>query len=305
MEAEALTESLFSTPIFDLQEVFREKGYLFFRSFFPKALIEEKREAVLHILHSEGWGKLEHGKCIALSPAHSMHSPSFYQCVRRLMEEEALHQLAEFPPLSQLMNRLLEKKVFCHPNKMIRVTYPYHLNPKDKVPPHQDLFHVKGERETLTAWIPLGNYPSEAGGLLVAPETHKRGLFPVKWSGKGRARTSESALEKIVWYTTHYRMGDLLILDALTLHQSGKNEQDHFRLSLDCRFSSALGAVNEAELLPPYYPHVPHWDTLCRNWDDPNRLAYPATVHIQRKDAPLEAVFKTISSYANDQPDRV
>ena len=296
---EELKECSPSAAIPYLQEALRERGYLFFRRFFSPSLIEKERQIVLGLLHSEGWGRLEKGRCIAIEPVHRMHTFRFYQGVRQLMEIESLHELAHSFPLSELMSRLLEEKTFCHPRKMIRLTYPDHLNPKDTVPPHQDLFHVKGERDTLIAWIPLGNYSPEEGGLLVAPKTHKQGLFPVECSGEGRSRAIETHLGRIRWSHAYYRMGDLLILHALTLHRSAKNRSAPFRLSLDCRFSRALGFINEEQLLPPYYPNVPAWHILCRNWKNPRLILSPSTVNVQSKDTPLDIVLNTPSRFAD------
>lgn len=296
-----LKDFTLSEPVVNLQEEFRQQGYLFLRSFFPSSLIKQVRDRIISILHLEGWGKLEKKKFVAVEPVRRINSPPFHQCISRLMKEELLHDLSEHPPLRWFLSALLGEPVFSHPRKMVRITYPYHLNPKDRVPPHQDLFYVKGERDTFTAWIPLGDYPPKQGGLLVAPGTHKYGLFPTQANDEGRfgCNAIEQHLTEFEWCKAHYRPGDLLVMHSLTIHQSGINESDQFRLSLDCRFSSALRSINEDQLLPPYHPHVPDWEMLSEGWNKRDRFAAaPSTMHVHKKEKELSEVLMTSTRFA-------
>lgn len=289
-----------SEPIINLQAEFRDQGYLFLRSFFPTDLIKRVRDRVIDGLQLEEWGKLEKGKFLAIEPVRRINSPPFHQCISRLMQEELLHDLSEYPPLLWFLSALLGEPVFSHPRKMVRITYPHHLNPKDRIPPHQDLFYVKGERDTFTAWIPLGEYPPEQGGLLVSPGTHKQGLFPTQSNDEGRfgCNSVENYLTDFPWCKAYYRLGDILIMHSLTLHQSGINESEQFRLSLDCRFSSALRSINEDQLLPPYYPHVSCWEVLSRGWSNINRFTAPSTMQIHKKEKEISEVLTTITRFA-------
>lgn len=295
-----LKESSISEPILDLQDNLKSQGYLFLRSFFPLDLIQEVRKRVLDILYFERWGKYQDEKFIAIEPVKRINSPSFHQCIGQLMKEELLHDLSDHPPLLWFLSALLGEPVFSHPRKMVRITYPYKLNPKDRVPPHQDIFYVKGERDTFTAWIPLGDYPPELGGLLVAPGTHKNGLFPTQSNEEGRfgCNAIEEHLTEFSWSTAHYHTGDLLVMHSLTLHQSGINESDQFRLSLDCRFSSALRSINEDQLLPPYYPNVPNWEILSQGWNRIDRFIIPRTIQVHKKEKNLCEVLMTPTRFA-------
>ena len=294
-----LHESSITDPIITLRNTFHHTGYLFIRSFFPLHLITSIRELVIDVLHQERWGQWAQDAFIAIEPVHRINSPGFYQCIRRLMEKEALHDLSQHPSLCALLSALLEEPIYPHPRKMVRITYPYTMNPKDRVPPHQDIVYVKGEQDTFTTWIPLGDYPPEHGGLEVAPYSHKQGLYPIQANHEGRfgCTAIEEHVTDIPWHHTHYRIGDILIMHSLTLHRSGINDTASFRLSLDCRFSSAMKTINEDQLLPPYYPHVPHWDTLSSTWTNPTRFAPPTTIIPHSHDQPLDQVLMTSSRF--------
>lgn len=296
---QSLKESKISESVSNLQSSFTKEGYLFIRSFFPVDLIKQVRDQIVAVLESEGWGQFENENFNAVEPVHRINTPAFHRCISSLMKEELLHELADYPPLRWFLSALLGEPIYSHPRKMVRITYPYSMNPKDCVPPHQDLFYVKGERDTFTSWIPLGDYPPEQGGLQVAPQTHFEGLLPTQSNDEGRfgCAAIEERLSGFSWCKAHYRPGDLLIMHSLTIHRSGINETKQFRLSLDCRFSSALKTVNEDQLLPPYHPHVPGWECLSEKWNNPNRFETPSSIQIHPKGKSLEEVLQTPSRF--------
>ncbi len=295
-----LIESQITESVADLQSSFYTNGYLFIRSFFSKNQIMQIRERIIAVLEMEGWGQWESDLFVAVEPAHRINSEKFYQCINRLMQEEILHEISEHPLLISFLSQLLGEPVYSHPRKMVRITYPYLMNPKDRVPPHQDVVYVKGERDTFTAWMPLGDYPPDQGGLEVSPQSHRNGLFPMAANSEGRfgCTAIEEQLTDFVWLGAHYRPGDLLIMHSLTLHRSGINESRQFRLSLDCRLSSALRSINEEQLLPPYYPHVSEWEALSKTWKNPARFEPPATLKIHPKDQSLAEVLLKSTRFA-------
>jgi ectoine hydroxylase-related dioxygenase (phytanoyl-CoA dioxygenase family) len=295
-----LIESTSETPIEILKNQFEKQGYLLLRSFFPTEIIQKVRNAVVSVLEDEQWGTYKEGIFHAIAPARRINSPAFHACIAKIMAKEIVHELADTPSLQSFLSELLGEKVYAHPRKMARITFPHDFEPNDRIPPHQDLFYVKGEQDTFTAWIPLGDYPPELGGLLVSPGTHKMGLLPTKANDEGRfgCNAVEDILSGLQWYQAHYHVGDVLIMHGLTLHQSGYNKTQQFRLSLDCRFSSAHGHINEEQLLPPYYPHVPSWQKLSEGWARPDRFTAPNTLIIDSKDKPLSEVMSSTTRFA-------
>lgn len=294
-----LNESKIIDSTIDLQQAFSENGYLFIRSFFPRELIVDIRKHIFNVLEFEKWGNWEEDLFIAREPAHRINSPAFYQCISSLMEIELLHELSQHSSLYSLLGRLLGETVYSHPRKMVRITYPYEMNPKDCIPPHQDLVYVKGELDTFTTWIPFGDYPPELGGVEVASKSHQGGLYPIQENAQGRfgCTAIEENVRNFSWCEAHYKPGDLLVMHSLTLHRSGINKSKQFRLSLDCRFSSSLRTINEDQLLPPYYPHVPAWSILSEKWKNSNRFEVPPTLQIHEKNKDLEEIISTSSRF--------
>jgi ectoine hydroxylase-related dioxygenase (phytanoyl-CoA dioxygenase family) len=165
--------------------------------------------------------------------------------------------------------------------------------------PHQDISYIKGEKDTLVAWISLGDYPEGSGGLEVGHASHALGLLPSHPNDEGRFNCSVAHMEKydIDWRSAHYQMGDLLIMHALTLHASGKNLSNHFRLSLDCRFSDLCGSINEDQLLPPYYPKLPMWNQFCNTLLANDLISIPSSLCITKSQQPMEDILKQKSIF--------
>ena len=262
---------------------FHSQGYVHVRNLLNRNKIEQLRARVITTLLDQQWIDVIDGQPVPRLPVRRIGSPEFLRCLQALMTHEELHLIVYDPVLITLMEHLLEQPVFVHPRKMVRLTYPYALNPVDRIPPHQDLFYVKGERDTFTLWIPLGDYPPLHGGLQVLEASHREGLLPVRPNAEGRFNCSAADVQESDprWRTPTYSMGDVLVMHALTVHSSGLNRSGVFRLSLDCRVSARRGVINEDELLPPYYPQLPSWDVLSESWTTRNVFEIPPELQVE------------------------
>lgn len=280
----------------DLKKELRERGYLYFKNFFNAELVNDCRQAVLNVLWELKWLEYPSEKC---SVVHRLNSPEFYQCIETLMQQEILHDLAYYPKLQNLMSFIIGEDPFAHLRKMVRLSHPFEMNSKDLTPSHQDIFYVRGEVDTFTCWIPLGNYSRGLGGLQMAEGSHVNGIYSTSANDEGRfgCQLADIDESKFNWKQADYQLGDLLLFHSLTLHAAAPNFGDEFRISLDCRFSSAKGIINEDQLLPPYYPKVKPWEEITKKWKNPDRFQIPQTLTIQNPKTPIEEVLGGSSAY--------
>lgn len=294
-----LNAHIFTGNILDLQNTFKKQGYLYLKHFFSKDEINDVLSPIERILEEQKIGYKQGNYVVPTTSINKIGSPEFITCLTALMKELSLHAIGLKGKLPAFVKMLLNDEVFSHPRKMVRITYPFNLNPNDRIPPHQDLYYVKGEKDTFTCWIPLGDYPPNCGGLLVAHGSHQKGLLPVSSNADGNFNCTATNVESLDldWRESHYEIGDLLIMHSLTLHQSGKNLADHFRLSMDCRFSSLYGAINADQLLPPYYPKVPNWNELAEQWTINPFASYPASLSVEPNDKSVEDILQRHSKY--------
>jgi len=92
-------------------------------------------------------------------------------------------------------------------------------------------------------WTPLRDVEKELGPVIYYPGSHALGLVPMEISG-GESRDqrihNEAELrESFACHQPEVAAGDLLILDFLTLHESGLNVGQAARWSLTSRFFDA------------------------------------------------------------------
>jgi ectoine hydroxylase-related dioxygenase (phytanoyl-CoA dioxygenase family) len=157
-----------------------------------------------------------------------------------------------------------------------------HQPPGHGIAPHCDtVFMGRGTPEVLTAWIPFGDIPIRAGGLMVLENSHtlsserladylmqdvdsycENGPNAAKvtsgemkwehwrdrtdWNGEITEDPHQLAQDwNARWLTADYRMGDVLIFTLRTVHAGTDNEIDPLRLSTDSRYQPASQPIDD------------------------------------------------------------
>jgi phytanoyl-CoA hydroxylase len=119
---------------------------------------------------------------------------------------------------------------------------------------HQDYYYVRGNTETVTAWIPLQDTPYENGCLMVMPGSHHLGVIEHDKPLLKKKKIPSDIFHQEVRYVEMKR-GDVLLFNALLLHSSGINISDRLRMSVQARYSKmrettdpAMGQLIKMEL---------------------------------------------------------
>jgi ectoine hydroxylase-related dioxygenase (phytanoyl-CoA dioxygenase family) len=111
---------------------------------------------------------------------------------------------------------------------------------------HQDHFYVKGDIETITAWIPLQDTGFREGCLMVMPGSHRDGLLAHDTSALGKKYYPSTIFGREVRYVEMHR-GDVLLFHSCLLHSSGINISDTIRFSVQARYLCA-DAISDASM---------------------------------------------------------
>ena len=143
--------------------------------------------------------------------------------------------------------------------------------------PHCDIvFMGRGSHRLTTSWTPLGDIPTEMGGLIVlegsshldhvkstygtldvdryctnyddAAEIEDGSKVWQDWVKNGAYNNNAFETRQELggrWLTTDYAAGDLLVFSMFTMHASMDNHTDRFRLSTDTRYQPASEPVDE------------------------------------------------------------
>lgn len=219
-----------------LNSVFREEGYLFFREVLDsKAILKVKQEFVSLLQQQD-----------VVVPGVS--EPVWTGASLEHIDDNVLYSLSSYEELLQrestqcLIETVFGEPVFPYRNTDIRYALPN--DDKHLTPPHQDHFFIRQTDLFRTAWIPLMNIEKRVGGLALAARSHLNGLLQhvehdsaYSYIFRGRKQRGVP-LEQIsqTWLTTDYRPGDLLIFHSLMIHRALPNSSDRIRLSLDTRY---------------------------------------------------------------------
>lgn len=248
-----------------LRERAERDGYLFMKGLVNQDDILETRRDMAQILLEFGW--IAPGTDLLEAITHrpaALHGDEEHQPVyERIQLLESFHSLAHDQAVSDLMTSLLGSDVMLHPANIARVVFPSAT--EHTTPAHQDFFHIQGNPDVWTAWIPLGACPQSHGGLSVLAGSHRVGILPVAPSlGAGGVKTLTQGVEG-EWVSSPFEMGDTLFFHSHTVHRGLPNRSgDRLRLSVDYRYQRATDPIAD-------YVLVPHgvqltWEEIYRDW---------------------------------------
>lgn len=257
----------------ELRTRMAREGYLFFRGLIAAEAVLAARHEILALCADAGW--LAEGTEIregiaAPGVAWIEPQPDFMAVYNLVMQNEAFHTLAHDTGLLRMLETLFGETPLAHPRNIARIIFPH--NAMHTTPSHQDYIHIQGTEETYTAWIPLGDCPTDLGSLVVLGGSHHTGVLPVRAAyGAGGVGIDTDDLP-YEWVGGDFALGDVVVFHSLTVHKALPNlSPDHLRLSVDFRYQPLSHPVDEWSLLP-HYAQVT-WDEIYANWKS-ERLKY-------------------------------
>ena len=263
-----------ATPMLETPEKLRafaqEEGYLFFQGLLPENDILNLRQQILEIVQRYNWlapnTPIQLGMAASDAPAYKENTPEWTPFYCDIQKCNAFHALALHPRLIRPLEILFNEPVLPHSRNILRLLFPH--SERYSTPPHQDNFYIGGSENTWTAWFPLGDCPSELGGLACAPGTHKQGKLEAQ-KAEGAGGHGVTVDKTTHWAAAPMNCGDVLFLHSLTVHQGRDNQSDRLRLSCDYRYQPRSHPVREDSLQP--HLHCLTWEEIYANWppDDP------------------------------------
>jgi hypothetical protein len=236
----------------ELQAEMARHGHLFFRGLLPPEAVLDARAEGLALCRDAEWiaagaSSLE-ARWSGCEPVYRHDDPRWIEFYRRWVSAPAFQSLPEHAAIVAVAEKLLGSSVLVHPRKIGRIAFPQ--NEGQHTPPHQDFFHVRGTPDTYTAWVPLGDCPTELGSLTVADGSHEAGFREHKPSA-GPGGWSVDADADVVWCSQGFTAGDVLFFHSLTMHQALPNRtRDELRLSIDNRYQRVEDEIDPAALQP-------------------------------------------------------
>lgn len=211
-------------------------GYLFCRDLAPRSAIADLWADVLKQCAQRGWVDE------SVTSSSAMARPLAHEHATRdalLALQADIQVLPSFSALrndtriASMLETVLGEAAAAGCGDVCRVAFPRDL--ARTTLPHQDYFYTRGSTSLWTVWIPLSDCPSPLGGLAVLPGSHAGGLRAHD-GGEGESRYIVADGD-LPWAGADFRVGDVLMFNALTVHGARPNiTEREIRVSADFRY---------------------------------------------------------------------
>jgi ectoine hydroxylase-related dioxygenase (phytanoyl-CoA dioxygenase family) len=233
-----------------LRRQFHDDGYVYLKNFFERSEIMAAREEIFTRLAEVGEiaEPVIEGIYTGTSQRKELIT-DLGRFWRSISETWALRRLSHGMPLHDLMGHLLNEPARAQDYIFLRPA-----NPGKATHIHCDYpFFTRTTETVATAWIALGDIPTELGPLYILEGSHRfqdvvdshRG-FDISHDTSRKAAFDETPLElmqqrNIRLLTTDFEAGDIVVFGMFLLHGALDNvsPENRVRLSCDVRYQAA------------------------------------------------------------------
>jgi hypothetical protein len=238
------------------KEIFDREGVLIVKGFFPASVIgrtvsflRQSMDQIDGVFRTYGFSMHDsdasaRATALAAEPpgvipeAHNHMLLGHFPLEVRLAD--ALREIPRYANIRPLLFDLLStRRLFTHMPPTARYVLP-HCS-LAAVPPHQDISYNRHLGEFCVVWVPLVQIDEACGGMAAYRRTNRMDEVlsgELSVAGTGWLKPIKgSALEKAERIVlSPLDLGDAVILDRRTIHESVPNRSDRVRLSCDFRF---------------------------------------------------------------------
>jgi len=217
-------------------------GYVLLRNALDRDLVRQARHAVLERLAAVGEiaEPVDAAVASGTSRRAALHADlgAFW---RTVCEAPQIRQLTHGPQLAEISQALLGKPTLPFDFLWLRTMLEGCASPL-----HFDHVYMnRGSWNVLTAWVPLGDVPTQAGPLLVVEGSNRfedliagyrgvdvdRDSLPGSFPGDAVAFARARGVRLL---TANFQIGDVILFDMFTLHGSCDNRMGGGRVRLSC-----------------------------------------------------------------------
>jgi ectoine hydroxylase-related dioxygenase (phytanoyl-CoA dioxygenase family) len=242
-----------------LQKRFQEHGYLWLKGILVRDTVLNFRRKVFEALAGTGIlaGNTDHGAGVFSGHLGQPHASRLLGEIVRWASFEAFC-LAE--PILRFYEGFFGGPVYLHKRKILRLNVPGDASCTGA---HYDLTYLRAGTDTVcTSWIPIGDTPTEMGGVLYLEGSDRAGrVMEADFSRKNAGLSPEeriSAYNKNMsaegwvtkdlpsladklntrWLIADYEAGDMVVHSAYMIHAATVNNdpRHRIRLSTDIRY---------------------------------------------------------------------
>lgn len=243
-----------------LRQRMAEDGYLFFRNLLDHQWVLKARRQVLEWLANENLLDKNYPLMDAVAARHA--STGFMPENRRF---PYVRKLTHTGRMMEFYDQFLGGEARSFDYIWMRL-----MSPGSVSCPHYDIVYAgRGTMNLYTSWIPGGDIPLSEGPLMVLEKSHllehlkatygrmdidkNRNWKKIRFRHwrlfrGGHYSRDPRAVQRqfgLRWLTADFRVGDVVIFTAYTMHASLDNVSDRIRISVDTRYQLRSEPVDE------------------------------------------------------------
>lgn len=217
-----------------IRKTYAEDGFVVLRHTVAETVLRDLEQHFLGLVERLSGRRFEDAKSNEFSAWLSQEREVERQLYDSIRTFDWLLQFSTHESITEPVKRLIGSSIGVLEKIPFRIDLPMMV--RELAVWHQDYFYVKGNTDTVTAWIPLQDTAYEVGCLMVMPGSHKLGPVPHTKQLLQKKFVPAAIFDRPVRYVEMCR-GDLLLFNALTLHSSGNNISERIRYSVQARYS--------------------------------------------------------------------
>ncbi len=254
-----LKESDPAEPSDTLRTRFQQEGYLWLKSILPRDAVLDFRRKVFEALAETGIvaGNTDPGAAIY---SGQRGQPQASRLLGEIVRWASFEAFCRAEPILRFYEVFFGGPVYLHKRKILRLNVP---GDPSCTGAHYDLTYLRAGTDTVcTSWIPIGDTPTEMGGVLYLEGSDRAGrVMEADFSRKNAGLSPEeriSAYNKNMsaegwvtkdlpsladklntrWLIADYAAGDMVVHSAYMIHAATvNNDSGHrIRLSTDIRY---------------------------------------------------------------------
>lgn len=243
-----------------LRQRMAEDGYLFFRDFLDHQWVLEARRQVVESLAKENILDENYPSMEAVAARHARTG-----CTPENRRFPAVRKLTHTGRIIDFYREFMGGEVRPYDRIWMRL-----MSPGSVTGSHYDIVYSgRGTTNLYTSWIPLGDIPLSHGPLMVLEKSHllenlkatygrmdidkNRNWKKIRFRhwrlfrGGDYSRNPRAVQRQfgLRWLTADFRVGDVVIFTAFTMHGSLDNVSDRIRISVDTRYQLRSEPIDE------------------------------------------------------------
>lgn len=221
---------------------YQTKGYCLVRNAIPAGVIDQLLTNYLSLVHYITGQRFSGAHGVDLVAYYNANPAVESEIYGKIRETPWLLEFAQQQAITDPIKQLLGEECALFSKIPFRIDMPQWTH--ELALWHQDHFYVRGNTDTITAWIPFQTTTYLNGCLSIMPGSHLLGPVPHDVQ-VGKKHVPSSIFNNEI-RMVEMNKGDVLFFNALTLHTGNLNLSPSIRYSLQPRYSPSSGEVDPA-----------------------------------------------------------